>query len=209
MLGNDKDTDYDALPVEVMDPYTEPVRTREGSPLMLQAWRDLFGYRYNDRAPEHIKELQERKKQRMQEKGEGYANWVLDQLGIETMFANRVAMGRGLAPPRFLWVPFEDALMYPLNNSSLAARNSDYKTFYADEERLLKKYLKECGYSTPPVMLDEYLQKVVTSTLERHKRGGAIAVKFEAAYLRSLEFDNIIRPAATPFYYSPPHTHLP
>ena len=51
------------------------------------------------------------------------------------MIANRVAMGPGLAAPRFLWVPFEDALMYPLNNAALAAKNSDYKTFYADEDR--------------------------------------------------------------------------
>src|SRR5580704_14971700 len=41
--GNDKDTDFDALPVESMDPYTEPVRTREGSPLALEASRALFG----------------------------------------------------------------------------------------------------------------------------------------------------------------------
>ncbi len=201
VTGSDKDTEYDALPVEVMDPYTEPVRTREGSPLVLEAWLHLFGYRYDDRTAEHVRELQARKKQLLQEKGDGYANWVLDQLGIETMFANRVAMGHGLAPPRFLWVPFEDALMYPLNNSSLAAKNSDYKTFYADEERLLNRYLKECGYSEAPVMLDEYLAKVVTPTLERHKRGGAIAVKFEAAYLRSLDFENVSRAEATRFYY--------
>jgi len=30
-------------------------------------------------------------------------------LKIETMLANRIAMGPGVAPPRFLWVPFEDA----------------------------------------------------------------------------------------------------
>ena len=41
--GNDKDSDYDALPVESMDPYTEPVRTREGSPLAREASRALFG----------------------------------------------------------------------------------------------------------------------------------------------------------------------
>src|SRR5260370_33481412 len=104
-FGNDKDTDYDALPVETMEPSTEPVRTREGTPLVIEAWRQLFGYRYSDRAPEHVRELQQRKQQPMQEKGLGYANWVLDQLGIEIMFANRVAMGPGLAPPRYLWVP--------------------------------------------------------------------------------------------------------
>src|SRR5260370_152297 len=209
VFANDKDTDYDALPVEVMDPYTEPVRTREGSPLVIEAWRQLFGYRYDDRAADHVKELQMHKKQLLQEKRDDYANWVLDQLGIETMFANRVAMGHGLAPPRFLWVPFEDALMYPLNNSSLAAKNSDYKTFYADEERLLKRYLKECGLAEPPVMLDQYLANVVTPTLERHKRGGAIAVKFEAAYLRSLDFENPTKAEATRIYFGSRNVPVP
>ena len=180
-LGNDKDVDYDALPVETMEPSTEPVRTRQGSPLALEASHALFG---------NAKDFHERKRQILAEKGAGYANWVLDQLGIEAMLANRVAMGPGLAPPRFLWVPFEDALMYPLNNTGLAAKNSDRKAFFADEDRLLQRYLKECGYSEAPASFDDYLKKVVTATLERHKRGGAIAVKFEAAYLRSLEFDD-------------------
>src|ERR1051326_1057952 len=136
VFAADKDTEYDALPVEVMEPYTEPVRTREGSPLVIDAWKQLFGYRYDDRSPEHVRELQAEKQKLLKEKRDDYASWVLDQLGIDVMFANRVAMGHGMAPPRFRWVPFEDALMYPLNNSSLAAKNSDYKTFYADEERL-------------------------------------------------------------------------
>ena len=180
-LGNDKDVDYDALPVETMEPSTEPVRTRQGSPLALEASHALFG---------NVKDFRERKRQILAEKGAGYANWVLDQLGIETMLANRVAMGPGLAPPRLLWVPFEDALMYPVNNTGLAAKNSDRKAFFADEDRLLQRYLKECGYSEAPASFDDYLKKVVTATLERHKRGGAIAVKFEAAYLRSLDFDD-------------------
>jgi len=90
--------------------------------------------------------------------------------------------------------------MYPLNNASLAAKNSDRKSFFADEERLLKRYLKECGLSTPPATLDLYLQKVVTPTLERHKRGGAVAVKFEAAYLRPLEFSDVPRSEAARVY---------
>ncbi len=190
-LGTDKDTDFDALPVDSMEPYTEPIRTRAGSPLVLEADRALFG---------NAKDFRARKRQLLQEKGEAYANWVLDQLGIETMLANRVSMGPGLAAPRFLWVPFEDALMYPLNNGSQAAKNSDRKSFFADEDRLLKRYLKECGLSAPPATLDLYLQKVVTPTLERHKRGGAVAVKFEAAYLRPLEFADVPRSEAARVY---------
>jgi hypothetical protein len=199
--GKDKDTEFDALPVDVMEPYTEPVRTREGSPLVIEAWRQLFGYRYNDRAPEHVAELQQRKKQLLQEKGDGYANWVLDQLGIETMLANRVAMGHGLAAPRFLWVPFEDALLFPLNNASLASRNSDRKTFFDDEDRLLKRYLKDSGLAQTPATLDEYLAKVVTATLQRQKRAGAVAVKYEAAYLRSLDFEDVSKSDARSIYF--------
>jgi predicted TIM-barrel fold metal-dependent hydrolase len=202
VLGTDRDTEYDALPVENMEPYTEPVRTRPATSMVVDAWRALFGYNYTDRAPDHFRELQDRKKRLLEEKRDGYAAWVLDQLGIETMLANRIAMGRGLAAPRFLWVPFEDALMYPLNNSSLASRNPDYQAFYADEERLLKRYLKECGFTSPPASLDEYLRKVVTPTLERQRRAGAVAVKFEAAYLRSLDLENPSRGEAARIYFS-------
>jgi uncharacterized protein len=180
------DTGYDALPVEHMEPYTEPVRTRAGSPLAAEASRQLFG----DRPRQEL----------IEQKRADYPNWVLDQLGIETMLANRIALGPGLAPPRFLWVPFEDALMYPLNNASLAAKNSDRKAFFADEEQLLHHFLKESGYTRPPSSLGEYLQKVVDATLERHKRGGAVAVKFEAAYLRALDFEDVPRAEADRVY---------
>jgi len=179
------DTGYDALPVEHMDPYTEPVRMRAGSPLAAEASRELFG-----KTPRPNRIAQER---------DGYPNWVLDQLGIETMLANRVSMGPGIAPPRFLWVPFEDALLFPLDNRALAI-NSDRKAFFEDEDRLLARYLKECGYAKAPASLGEYLQKIVDPTLERHKRGGAVAIKFEVAYLRSLDFDDVPRAQAEAAY---------
>jgi uncharacterized protein len=179
------DTGYDALPVEHMDPYTEPVRTRAGSPLAAEATRQLFG--------------STQKRDLIEQKREGYPNWVLDQLGIETMLANRISLGPGVAPPRFLWVPYEDALMFPLDNRALAT-NSDRKAFFEDEDRLLARYLKDCGYAKPPASLSEYLQKVVDPTLERQKRGGAVAIKFEAAYLRSLDFDDVPRSEADDAY---------
>jgi predicted TIM-barrel fold metal-dependent hydrolase len=98
-----------------------------------------------------------------------------------------------------LWVPFEDALLFPLDNRALAI-NSDRKAFFEDEDRLLARYLKECGYAKPPASLDEYLRKIVDPTLARHKRGGAVAVKFEAAYLRALDFDDVPRAEADAAY---------
>jgi len=170
------DTGYDALPVEHMAPYTAPLLSRAG---MVQVPPQLFTAHPKD---------------------EAYPAWVLDQIGIESMVANRVALGPGIAPPRFQWVPYEDALLFPLDNTHLASANSDRKAFFEDEDRLLQRYLKECDLPKPPASLEDYLQKVVDPTLARHKRGGAIAIKFEAAYLRSLEFDDVPLPTAEAVY---------
>jgi predicted TIM-barrel fold metal-dependent hydrolase len=99
-------------------------------------------------------------------------------------------MGRGLKAPRYRWVSFVDALMFPLNNEPARRSNPDYRVFYAGEDKLLKRYMAESKLDALPPTLDEYSKKVVTATLERHKRDGAVAVKFEAAYLRSLDFDD-------------------
>src|SRR5258708_33843301 len=61
-------------------------------------------------------------------------NWSSTQLGIETELANRIVMGRGLKAPRFRWVPFDDALLLPLNNISVAHETPDRKFFYSREK---------------------------------------------------------------------------
>jgi predicted TIM-barrel fold metal-dependent hydrolase len=133
--------------------------------------------------------------------GRDYAVRVLDQLNIETMLANRVALGPGLPTPRFRWVPFADALMYPLPTDSLI-HNSDQKSFFALEDKLLKRYYAESGVAAKPAKLDEYLEKVVHATLERHKRAGAVAEKFEMAYLRTLDVGNPSKADAEKYYSS-------
>jgi hypothetical protein len=138
----------------------------------------------------HLKELLSDKTRVMRERGDGYPAWVLDQVGIETMLANRVAMGRGLAAPRYRWVSFADALMLPFNSNAARRSNPDDRVFFTGEEKLLKRYLAESKVAALPATLGLYLKSVVTATLERQKRGGAIAAKFEAAYLRSLDFDD-------------------
>jgi len=198
------DREFDALPVDNMEPSSDPVNMRPGPdggpPGLLDAWRTLYGYPSSDLQPEHKRELPAAKQRAIEEHGDGYPAWVLDQMGVEVMLANRVALGRGIAPPRFRWVPYVDALLFPLDNSRLAARNSDRKAFFADEDILLRRYLQEAGLSAPPAALDAYLSRVVTPTLERQKRGGAVAEKFEAAYLRSLAFDAADRAAAEKVY---------
>ena len=177
-----------------------PATLREGNPIYLQAWKALWHYPYDDANPDHIKELLATKERIQKEQGNNYPNWVLDQLGIETELANRIALGRGQAPPRFRWVPFDNTLLFPLNNSALAARSPDRKIFFAREEMLRQRYLKQIGVAALPATLPEYTSQVVTQLLEAQKKNGSVAIKFEAAYLRSLDFSLADEPQAQATY---------
>jgi len=188
--GEKPDDEYDALPLEAIEAFPLPLRLSPTNPEFIRAWHDLYGYAYKDMSEAHVAELLKIKQRVTLERGDRFPAWVLDQLNIETMFANRVAMGRGLATPRFRWVAFDDALIFPLNNDAAKRFNRDYAAFYPGEERLLKRYLTDLKLAELPSSLNEYLTKVVTATLERQKQNGAVAVKFEAAYLRKLDFDN-------------------
>jgi len=187
--GEKPDDEFDALPLDAIGPIPLPVRLNPGNLEFVEAWRDLYGYKYDDMNEAHVRELLQTKQRTAAEQGDGFPVWVLDRLGIETMFANRVAMGRGLAVPHFRWVSFVDPLLFPLSNETARKSNPDYRGFYPGEERLLKRYLASAGLKALPATLDAYLAKVVTATLEAQKRDGAIAVKFEAAYLRKLDFE--------------------
>jgi uncharacterized protein len=186
--GQPRDDEYDALPCDTLEQAPGPARSRLENPEWIGVWRALYGYQYNDAAPEHVKELIAAKQRAMKEQGGAYPAWVLDKSGIETMFANRVAMGEGVKPPRFRWVPFADALMLPFNNETAKLLTPDFRWFYSHEETLLKRYLADVGLTAPPSSVVDYLAKVVTPTLERQKQQGAVAIKFEAAYLRPLAF---------------------
>lgn len=184
LAGEKPDNEYDALPVESLEAQSDPVRDRPGSPELIEAHRAIFG---GDKA------------KAAQKYGSDYAVQVLNQLNIETMLANRVALGPGLPSPRFLWVPFADALMYPLPTDALI-HNSDQKAFFALEDKLLKRYYAESGVAAKPATLDEYLDKVVRATVARHKKAGAVAEKFEMAYLRTLSVENPSKSDAEKYY---------
>lgn len=198
--AGESDDEYDALPCDPLEPTAPNTMTRPENPQYLSAWQALWGYSYNDRSDEHVRELLATKQHVRQEQGDHFPAWVLDKLNIETEFANRVAMGRGLDAPRFRWVPFDDALLFPLNNEALAAETPDRKFFFGRENTLLTRYRKETGAAELPPTLAEYTARVVTPELERQKQTGAVAIKFEAAYLRSLDFLPATEPEAAAIY---------
>jgi hypothetical protein len=185
------DKDFDALPVSSLEPQSDPVALRPDFPLLGAAWKALYGFTV---APpldaQGLKQLNEARKRTSQQQGEHFPAWVLEQAGIGTMLANRVAMGRGVQPPQFRWVPYIDALLFPLDNTGMAAASPDRKEFFALEGIVRSRYLQQAALSAAPSTLDKYLTQVVTATLERHKLGGAVAEKYEVAYLRSFDFSD-------------------
>src|SRR5437660_6591340 len=172
--GEKPDDEYDVLPLDAITVFPLPVRLNPGNPEFIRAWHDLYRYSHNDMSEAHVRELMAAKQRVLNERGDSFPAWILDQLNIETMFANRVAMGRGLAAPRFRWVAFDDALIFPLNNGGAERSNPDYRGFFPGEERLLKRYLGDLKVVALPTSLDEYLKRIVTPTLERQKGNGAV-----------------------------------
>jgi uncharacterized protein len=125
------------------------------------------------------------------------------------MLANRVAMGTGVQPPHFRWVPYLDTLLFPLDNAALAAATPDRQQFFPLEDTLRKKYLLQLGLNGLPPTLDAYLKQFVTPLLEQQKSQGAVAEKFEIAYLRSFGFDDVPQPEAAHIYATILHQPRP
>ncbi len=187
------DRGFDALPVDNMEPETDTVAWRPDNPELPAAWAALWGVQATvPLTPEKAAELARARAAVKRREGAHYPVWVQRQAGIGTTLANRVSMGgpgKGeLAPPAFRWVPYADALMFPLDNGRLAAASPDRRLFFPLEDRLRARYLEAAGLAQLPPTLAEYLQEVVTPTLERQKAGGAVAEKFEVAYLRAFGF---------------------
>jgi len=195
------DRNFDALPVDNMEPETDPVAWRPDSLQLADAWSALWHFaEVPPLSPEAMKRLAASRDKVRAQQGEHYATWVLDQAHIGLMLANRVSLGPGVEPPRFRWVPYIDPLVFPLDNTDLAAANPDRKQFFALEDKLRAQYLQAAAAPRLPPTLEGYLAKVVTPTLERQHAQGAIAEKFEIAYLRGLDFAEPTREQAARAY---------
>jgi len=146
-----------------------------------------------------MKQLEAARQRIKAREGVHFDEWVLDQSNIATQAANRVSMDTGVMPPRFVWVPYIDALLFPLDNTSLA-NTPDKKLFFPLEDKVRNRYFTDSAVKTIPPTLDSYLAKVVIPTLERHKTNGAIAEKFEIAYLRNFDFTDVPQAEAARIY---------
>ncbi len=183
------DKGYDQLRCEDLPSSNSlpPANLRFG-PDQAAAYKTLYGFDAKTGSDAELKKATELETAARQEHGAGYYAWVMEKAGIETVLANRTFMAPEMKAPQLRWVAYEDALLFPLDNSTQKGVNPDRRVFYGDAEELLNTYLRDAGMNHVPATLSTYLENVVRATLQKQKAAGAVAVKFEAAYLRPLDF---------------------
>ena len=192
---DDSDMDAQAAPPGE----SSVMRLREDNPEFVAAAKSLFGYPYNDFTPEHAKWLIDKKKAAEASGTTAYWDSILDKLNIETCLANRVALAPYLNPKRFHWVFFVDSFLFPFDNRDQTGKNGDMGVYIPLQEKVLQRYKKQENITAPPADLAAY-ESFVRQTLADNQKKGAVAMKFEVAYFRSLYFTDPPREKAEAIY---------
>lgn len=201
-LDRKRDRGFDQLPCDALPPPAgSPPAGLRFDATRQSVYRTLYGFEVKTGSDDEIKRVIDLEDAARRERGASIYSWVLEKAGIETVLANRVGMMPEMTAPQFRWVSYVDALLFPLDNTALKAVNPDRRALFAPAEKLLTQYLRGAGFPKGrPSGLDGYLDKVVRATLRKQKSAGAVAVKFEAAYLRSLDFGPASKERASRVY---------
>src|SRR6266853_1056523 len=192
---DDSDMDAQAAPPDE----TSVLRLRDSNPEFVAAAKSLFAYPYDDFQPEHAKWLIDKKKAAEQSGTTAYWDSILDKLNIETCLANRVALAPYLDPKRFHWVFFVDSFLFPLENRDQTGKNPDMGVYIPLQEKVLHRYMQQENVSGLPADLAGY-EAFVRQTLADNQKKGGVAMKFEAAYFRTLFFRDPPREKAEAIY---------
>jgi uncharacterized protein len=192
---DDSDMDAQAAPPDE----SSVLRLRGTNPEFVAAAKALFGYPYDDFQPEHAKWLSDKEKAAEQAGGTAYWDSILDKLNIETCLANRVALGPYLDPKRFRWVFFVDSFLFPLNNRDQTGKNPDMGVYIPLQEKVLHRWMKQENLTALPADLAGY-EAFVRQTVADNQKNGGVAMKFEAAYFRTLYFADPPRERANAIY---------
>jgi len=183
--GYADDSDVDAMASPPDESAT--LRLRDDNPEFVAGAKTLFGYPYDDFKPEHAKWLAEKKSAAEKAGGTAYFDGLLDKLNVDICLANRAMMPAYLDTKRFHWVFFGDAFFYPFDNSGQAASTPDMGVYVPLQEKMLSRWKKQESAETLPADLAGYVA-FVQKTMEDNQKRGGVAIKFEAAYFRSLHF---------------------
>ena len=191
------DTDVDAMASPPGESAT--LRLSEDNPEFAAGAKALFGYPYDDFKPEHAKWLADKKKSAEQKGDAAYFNSILDKLNVDICLANRAMMAPYLDPKRFHWVFFGDAFFFPFDNKDQTASTPDMGVYVPLQEKMLGRWKKQEGVEGLPADLAGY-EDFVRRTMADNQTHGGVAIKFEAAYFRTLNFRDPPRAHAEAVY---------
>ena len=194
-FADDSDVDAMAAPPEE----SSMLRLRDDNPEFVAAAKSLFGYPYDDLKPEHAKWLVDKKKAAEKSGESSYFDGILDKLNVEVCLANRAMMAPYLDTKRFHWVFFVDSFFYPFDNRDQTASTPDMGVYIPLQGKMLARYKKQEGVEGLPADLAGYEDFIHRTVVENQKRGG-VAMKFEAAYFRTLYFSDPARSEAEALY---------
>ena len=173
--------------------YPDVMPLRRDNPDWIKAWSALYGYRYQDMEPAHLRALLETKQKLLRERGEAWPREVLDKSGIDIVLVNATRLGDGQSKERFRWVPYADPLLWPFRGEESPLRFNGGDTSNG-------QLLREAGLASMPASLNAYRSTLIEATLKRWASSGAVAVKFMSAYARSLDFEAIDAVTASKVY---------
>jgi hypothetical protein len=194
-FADDSDVDAMAAPPDESPTF----RLRDDNPEFVAAAKSLFGYPYDDFKPEHSKWLADKKNAAKQAGGTAYFDGILDKLNVQICLANRAMMAPYLDPKRFHWVFFGDSFFYPFDNSQQTASTPDMGVYVPLQEKMLARWKKQEGIVGLPADLAGY-EEFVRGTMADNQKHGGVAIKFEAAYFRTLYFTDPPRSQAEAIY---------
>ena len=194
-FADDSDVDAMASPPDE----SSTLRLRDDNPEFVAAAKSLFGYPYNDFKPGHAKWLADKKKAAENSGDVKYFDSILDKLNFDVCLANRAMMAPYLDTKRFHWVFFVDSFFYPFDNAERTASTPDMGVYVPLQEKMLGRYKKQEGVEGLPGDLAGY-EDFVRRTLADSQKKGGVAMKFEAAYFRSLYFSDPPREKAAAIY---------
>ena len=194
-FADDSDVDAMASPPDE----SSVLRLRDDNPEFVTAAKSLFGYPYDDFKPEHAKWLSEKKKAAEKSGDPKYFDSILDKLNVDICLANRAFMAPYLNPKRFHWVFFGDSFFYPFDNREQTASTPDMGVYIPLQEKMFARYKKQMNVQDLPADLAAY-ENFVRSTMADNQKRGGVAIKFEAAYFRTLYFSDPPREKAEAIY---------
>ena len=194
-FADDADVDAMASPPDESNAF----RLRVDNPEFVAAAKSLFGYPYDDFKPEPAKWLSDRTKAAEASGDQKYFDSILDKLNVEVCLANRAFMAPYLDTKRFHWVFFGDSFFFPFDNRDQTKSTPDMGVYVPLQEKMLARYEKQMKLEALPSDLAGY-EKFVRDTMADNQKRGGVAIKYEAAYFRSLYFTDPPREKADAIY---------